>query len=96
MHRRLNKLLIQEKGGPIGRPSESLSSSHDRLQNVKDIRKIIEEQRLEIRERHKKGGNGFEVVKEYTDLVDGLIINMYQAIIAGSNGSPPSECKRYS
>ena len=87
MHRRLNKLLIQEKGGPIGRPSESLSSSHDRLQNVKDIRKIIEEQRLEIRERHKKGGNGFEVVKEYTDLVDGLIINMYQAIIAGSNGS---------
>jgi [protein-PII] uridylyltransferase len=89
MHQRLNKLLIQGKGNPIGHPSESLSSSHERLQNVKDIRKIIEEQKLKIRERHKNGGSGVEIVKEYTALVDDLIINMYQAVIKDLNGNSP-------
>ena len=86
MHQRLNKLLIQGKGEQVRGSSEGLSTQSDRLQQVKEIKNIIEEGKKGIRERHKNGGSGFEIVKEYTDLIDDLIIKMYQAVISDSNG----------
>ncbi len=85
MHQRLNKLLIQGKREQVRGSSEGLSTPSDRLQQVKEIKNIIEEGKRVIRERHKNGGSGFEIVKEYTDLVDDLIISMYQAVISESN-----------
>lgn len=85
MHQRLNKLLIQGKSGQVRGSSEGLSTPSDRLQQVKEIKNIIEKGKRGIRERHKNGGSGFEIVKEYTDLVDDLIISMYQAVTNESN-----------
>ncbi len=85
MHQRLNKLLIQGKRGQVRDSLEGLSPSSDRLQQVKEIKNIIEEGKRGIRERHENGGSGFEIVKEYTDLIDDLIIKMYQAVISDSN-----------
>src|SRR3989304_290880 len=68
MHQRLNKLLIQGKGEQVRGSSEGLSTQSDRLQQVKEIKNIIEEGKKGIRERHKNGGYGRGELNPFSDI----------------------------
>jgi [protein-PII] uridylyltransferase len=94
MHQRLNKLLVQGKmayTAGVSQPSDSElvePSSSGRFHYVKEVRKMIEEKKGEIRERHKNGASGIEIAEVYTKLVDDLIIKMYEVVMDNPPLSP--------
>lgn len=82
MHQRLNKLLIQGKVEDIkSHESEKTISSSARLQYVREVRELIEEKKRKIRVMHIEGASGIDIVKEYTKLVDDLIVKIYQVVV---------------